>query len=172
MPHHGGLADSMQVHGRKRQIFALGNFPDGRRGWTAALSTNRGEDLFGLPHQTYPQLDQTEKDDTRETTHDAGMLHGASLDIGRHSKQSTPAVSRNHRLSSVAGFQSFNFALFFDLFWVACVLRPAICDIDVGTVWSMIASLWLTWCGLSGARLLEPAVRLVHGSCILSLRAG
>ncbi|CAE7456958.1 ODA2 [Symbiodinium sp. CCMP2592] len=36
--------EEYEVHGRKRQIFAL------------------GEDLFGLPHQTYPQLDQTEKE--------------------------------------------------------------------------------------------------------------
>ena len=33
-----------QVHARKRQIFEL------------------GEDLFGLPHQSYTQLDQTERE--------------------------------------------------------------------------------------------------------------
>eukprot|EP00435_Cladocopium_sp_Y103_P050475 s450_g15.t1 len=40
----GRCKEEYEVHDRKRQIFGL------------------GEDLFGLPHQTYTQLDQTEKE--------------------------------------------------------------------------------------------------------------
>eukprot|EP00434_Breviolum_minutum_P029943 symbB.v1.2.026477.t1/scaffold2649.1/size74057/9 len=41
---HSRCKEEYEVHDRKRQIFGL------------------GEDLFGLPHQTYTQLDQTEKE--------------------------------------------------------------------------------------------------------------